>query len=72
MSSPFMLENKLPFLHLPLSLPLQLPERFLVELQYRALPQGGHPGPWEGMRIEGQGLEVEVQGLEPGTKYVFR
>ncbi|GAB4817951.1 hypothetical protein N2152v2_004997 [Parachlorella kessleri] len=44
---------------------------FFWELQYRALPGGLPPGEWQSATVYGA-LEVEVTGLDPGTKYSFR
>ncbi len=51
--------------------PLQLPDCYFWELQYRPLVPGQPLGPWETLEV-GQSMEVTVPGLEPGTRYSFR
>lgn len=61
----------------PLPLPpspwcVQLPDCFFWELQYRALIPNQPLGGWDELEVATGGMEVEVTGLDPGTKYAFR
>lgn len=50
----------------------QLPACFFWELQYRAIVPNQQLGAWEELEVANGGMEVEVTGLDPGTKYAFR
>ena len=50
----------------------QLPDSYYWELQYRPLiPGASQPAGWQTLEV-GRVMEVEVTGLEPGTRYAFR
>ena len=57
---------------LPAFLPVQLPDCFYWELQYRPLIPSHPPGACQQLQVHSGELEAEVGGLDPGTKYAFR